>query len=227
MDKKSKLIIVVLIVIGVVFALGLGTNLIDKEGEPRTNENMTQKQKEEEDQRAVDDYDRNGWLGSMDQLMGRFSPRLDASRFRRSNEGAECKREGNILSFNSNTGCAIEILGRHPQQDDCDDKYESTTLKLAEGTAATRAAAARIKMKPVLVQTQPFNRVKPELAVVKPTLTVAYKPTGESGYEPVKKRRDEFRLVVLKQGGTLKLNCSGCGNNQPVEVNLAIRESCD
>lgn len=226
MDKKSKLIIVVLIVIGVVFALGLGTNLIDKEGEPRTNENMTQKQKEEEEQRAVDDYDRKGWMGSMDNLLGRFSPRLDASRFRRSNEGAECKREGNILSFNSNTGCAIKILERD-RESDCDDKYESTTLKLAEGTAATRAAAARIKMKPVLMQTQPFNRVKPELAVVKPTLTVVYKPTGESGYEPVKKRHDEFRLVVLARGGDLKLGCTGCGTNQPVEVNLAIRESCD
>ena len=226
MDKKSKLIIVVLIVIGVVFALGLGTNLIDKEGEPRTNENMTQKQKEEEDQRAVDDYDRNGWLGSMDQLMGRFSPRLDASRFRRSNEGAECKREGNILSFNSNTGCAIDILGRNPQPDGCDDKYESTTLKLAEAGAATRAAAARIKLNPALMQPQQLSRHKAKIAINQPKLRVEYR-SGNEGFKQVEERDGEFRLVVLKQGGTLKLNCSGCGNNQPVEVNLAIRESCD
>jgi hypothetical protein len=226
MDKKSKLIIVVLILIGVVFVLGLGTNLIDKEGEPRTNENMTPKEKEEEDQRAVDDYDRNGWLGSMDQLMGRFSPRLDASRFRRSNEGAECKRKDGVLTFNSNTGCAIKILGRNMQQDGCDDEYESTTLKLAEAGAATRAAAARIKLNPALMQHQQLSRHKVELAANQPKLGVKYR-SGNEGYKQVEERDGEFRLVVLKQGGTLKLNCSGCGNNQPVEVNLAIRESCD
>ena len=222
MDKKSKLIIVVLIVIGVVFVLGLGTNLVPKKGGPEGGKKADKEQQE----KSVEEYDRNGWLGSMDQLVGRFSPRLDASRFRRSNEGAECKREGNILSFNSNTGCAIDILGRNPQPDGCDDKYESTTLKLAEAGAATRAAAARIKLNPALMQPQQLSRHKAKIAINQPKLRVEYR-SGNEGFKQVEERDGEFRLVVLKQGGTLKLNCSGCGNNQPVEVNLAIRESCD
>jgi len=222
MDKKSKLIIVVLIVIGVVFVLGLGTNLVPKKGGPEGGKKADKEQQE----KSVEEYDRNGWLGSMDQLVGRFSPRLDASRFRRSNEGAECKREGNILSFNSNTGCAIDILGRKPQPDGCDDKYESTTLKLAEAGAATRAAAARIKLNPALMQPQQLSRHKAKIAVNQLQLRVKYR-SGNEGFKQVEEREGEFRLVVLKQGGTLKLNCSGCGNNQPVEVNLAIRESCD
>ena len=226
MDKKSKLIVVVLIVIGVVFALGLGTNLRDKDGEPKTNPNMTKKEKEAEEKRAVDDYDRKGWMGSMDNLLGRFSPRLDASRFRPPDEGVECKRKDGVLTFNSNTGCMIKILGRDPEKDGCDDKYESATLKLVTADAATSAAAARIKLNPALMQPHQLSRLKAKIAVNQPKLTVEYKQ-GDEGYKPVEERDGEFRLVVLKQGGTLKLSCSGCANNQPVEVNLATRESCD
>lgn len=217
---KGKVVIVVLILLGVLFAFGLGANLMPKEGEPEGGKNAD----EEQQKKSVEGYDKNGWIGSMDKLMGRFSPRLDASRLQRSNDGVECKRKDNVLTFNSNTGCAIKIRSRLPG---CDDDYESTTLKLAEGGAATRAAAARMKMNPALMQAQQRSRLKPQLAVITPKLVVKYRPGGESGYKSVEERRGEFRLVVLEKGGDLKLSCTGCGNNQPVEVSLETRNSCD
>jgi len=230
MDKKSKVIIGALIVIGVVFAVGLGTNLLNKEGEG------TGKKED------VDKYKREGWIGSMDNMLGRFSPRLDVRRLlplpdcdprsglRPPNcrdapaDFIECSRNGNVLTFTGNAECGINIRPRLPG---CDNDYQSTTLKLAKGAAATRAAAARIKMKPVLMQAQPFSRDKPELAAITPKLTVKYQPNGKTEEKVNLQGEKEIRLVVLEQGGTLKLSCTGCSKNQPVEVILATRESCD
>lgn len=230
MDKKSKVIIVALIGLGVAFALGLGTNLLRDEG---TNE---EKEKEK--------Y-RKGLVRSMDDLLGRFSPRLDASRLlplpdceivpklqppdclNVPSDVIECGRNDNVLTLTSNVKCAINIRPRLP---DCDDDYESTTLKLAEGAATTRAAAARIKMNPALIQAQPFSRLKmKQPAISLPKLVVWYKPEGKPDKRRIdeEEKGDEFRLVVLKQGGTLTLECKSCSKTQPVNVILATRESCD
>jgi len=220
MDKQSKVVIVALVVLGVVFALGLGTNLMPKKGEPEGGKKADKEQQE----KSVDGYDRNGWLGSMDKLIGRFSPRLDVRRLQGPAPGAQCRLNNNVLElFARNADCVLTI---RPRLRDCDDDYESMTLMLAKQATATRDAAARIKMNPALMQAQPLSRLKMRPAVILPTLVAMYQPKGKS-IAAVKKRDQEFRLVVLEQGGTLTLKCTNCSKDQPVKVSLATRKSCE
>jgi len=220
MDKKSKVVIVVLIVIGVVFAFGLGTNLLPKEGEPEGGK-KADKQKQK---KSVEGYDKKGWIGSMDKFMGRFSPRLDVRRLQGPKPGSQCRLDKGVLElFANNTDCVLNI---GPRRRDCDDDYESMTLTLVKDATATRDAAARIKINPALIQAQRLNRYKLKMAAIAPKL-VKYQPAGESKFEPVDERDGEFRLVVLKQGGTLKFECTSCSKNRPVTLFFATRESCD
>ena len=220
MDKKSKVVIVVLVLIGVVFAFGLGTNLLPKQGEPEGGKKADKQQQKQ----SVEAYNKNGWIGSMDKLMSRFSPQLDVRRLQGPKPGVPCSMDKDVLElFANNAGCQLTIL---PRLRRCDDDYESVTLTLVKDATATRDAAARFKLNPALMQAQHLKRYKLKMATIPPKL-VMYQPAGESKFEPVEERDGEFRLVVLKQGGTLKFECTSCSRNRPVTLFFATRESCD
>lgn len=199
---KGKVVIVALIVLGLLFVLGLGTNLVPKKGEKKD----------------PDEYDRSGWTGSVDKLLGRFSPRLDRRRLQRPDAGVECRRNEDILEFTGNAACALAIK---PLLPGCDDDYQSTTLTLAKGGPATRDVRMKLKMKPAIsIQARP-------LSLAGPKLKVTYQPDGKSAETVDLQGNDEIRLVVLKNGGTLTLKCTtGCSESQPVKVILESRASC-
>ncbi|MEA2080449.1 MAG: hypothetical protein U9P00_11440, partial [Pseudomonadota bacterium] len=101
---KGKVVIVALVVIGLLFAFGLGTNLMPKKGEPEGGK----KADTEQQKKSVDGYDRNGWIGSMDTLMGRFSPRLDVRRLQGPAPGGQCRLDKDVLElFTNNANCVL------------------------------------------------------------------------------------------------------------------------
>lgn len=135
MDKKSKVIVVALIVTGVVFAFGLGSTLVPKKDEDK----------------GPGGY-QSGWLKGMDNLLGRFSPQLDRGRLPLD---TACKEQpgkpDSAYKLTSNTACNIDISG-------AGDDYQTATLLVSnatnilvpcpeqESSATERGMLARIKI---------------------------------------------------------------------------------
>jgi hypothetical protein len=220
MDKKGKVIIVTLIAIGLGAALALGTNLLPKRGEPERGKGGD----EEALKSSVERYGRSGWIGSLDGLLGRFSPELDARRLRGPTAGNACALEKDLLQvYASDASC---LLGIRPQLPDCDDDYESLSMQLLAKSTATRNTPVRINVNPGLTHTQPHDRLRPHLAGVRPQdVLVKYQPVDEPA-ALVRQQEDKFRLIVLDQGGTLTVECRSCSKSRPLRLILSTRESC-
>jgi hypothetical protein len=203
---KGKVVIVALVVIGLLFAFGLGTNLMPKEDEDK----------------GPGGY-QSGWLEGMDRLMGRFSPRLDRGRLQP--DRACNKQKGGGYKFTSNTACNIGIASL---AEDAKDDYQTATLLVSnaanisvpcpeQGASATeRGMLARIKVKPMVMQAKPPVVAFPAGA----TLTVVYTPKGKNPEKPACPGKDEVRLVALKEGGSLRLQCNGCSTSRFVKVDF-------
>lgn len=205
MDKKSKVIVVALIVTGVVFAFGLGSTLVPKKDEDK----------------GPGGY-QSGWLKGMDNLLGRFSPQLDRGRLPLD---TACKEQpgkpDSAYKLTSNTACNIDISG-------AGDDYQTATLLVSnatnilvpcpeqESSATERGMLARIKIKPMVMQVKPPVVALPAGA----TLKVIYTPQGKTPQKPECTGKDEVRLVVLKEGGSLKLQCTGCSTSRFVKVDF-------
>ena len=203
MDKKSKLIIVALVVVGLLFGLGLGSMRLPKKDEDK----------------GPGGY-QSGWLEGIDYLMGRFSPPLDKGRL----GPAECdKPQDGGYKLTGNTPCNIVIAG-------AEDDYQTATLLVSnaanisvpcppkQGDQTTeRGMLARIKVKPIAMQAKPPVMALPAGT----TLSVVYTPDGEDSEEgPMCPGKDEVRLVVLKEGGSLRLQCNGCSTTRFVNVDF-------
>ncbi len=185
MDKKAKIVIVVLVVIGLLFAFGLVTNLAPKKGEKQGPAN----------------YDTSGWVSSVDSLMSYFSPKLDKKRLQMD---AACKVAGTGYTFINDNKCTINIK---KLPDDADDDIQTATLKLEKGVNVKVPCAE--DEKPIIVP-----------GTIGPTFMVSYTPRGENRSAPGCAGKDEVRLVVQKEGGTLELQCQGCNTQRTLQVTL-------
>jgi len=200
---KGKVVIVTLIVLGLLFALGLGSMRLPKKDEDK----------------GPGGY-QSGWLKGIDFRMGRFSPRLDNGRLE---PDAACNRQQDGgYKLTANTPCNIVIAGAK-------DDYQTATLLVSnaanisipcppqQGTSPTeRGMLARIKLKPIAMQAKPPVVALPTGA----TPEVVYTPKGEDRQEAKCPGKDEVRLVVLKEGGSLRLQCNGCSTSRFVNVDF-------
>jgi hypothetical protein len=199
MDRQSKVVIVVLVVLGVICAISLGSGLIPKQGEDQ----------------GPGRY-HSGWLEQVDGLVGRFSPPLDLRRLK---PNVNCKRKGGGYTFSSEVPCIITV-------GNAKDDYETATLQISNAadirvpcppqaeSAKERGLPERLQIKPaILAQTKPMV-AHPVGAV----FNVIYTPWGESEEKPTCQGKSAVRLVVQKAGGTLSLKCSGCGAGRVVKA---------
>lgn len=199
MDKQSKIVIVVLIVVGLLFAISLGSSLVPKQGEDQ----------------GPGQY-QSGWLERMDSLLGRFSPPLDRGRLK---PLGACRQKDGRYEFSSDAQCDIDIASAK-------DDYETATLMISNAARvlipcppkpeapAGRGVPGRLTIKPaVLMQARPFvaHQAGTKFSVV-------YKPQGENTEPPVCQGKNEVRLVVRKAGGVLSLTCSGCSTSRVVKA---------
>lgn len=207
MDRKSKLVIVGLIVVAVLFFIGLGAGLaLNDGGEPEPSE-----------------YKPDAWIDVMAGLLAPFGPVLDVNRLE-----SNCQRSAKtFLLTKTSSSCKIRIPP-------ADERYRKATLRVNEGVelrvavfeekkpTATRGTVMQLQAVPTF-KLQLKNQVKVQPKASKVKLTVKYIPEGES--ERVVSRwvsPDPFRLTVLELGGVLKLDCADCtvGGGRTVKVVL-------
>ena len=211
MDTKSKVVIAVLVVLGVLFISGLGTNLVfSKKVEGRDV-----------------DY-RPAWLRTLGRLTEGFSPRLDGSRLR---AGPGCRQKNDGFEFSGDGKCNITITAL---PENSDDDYQTATLRVSNAvtvnvpcpddqeTATTRGAAfsTRLKVIPTVLM-KPAHPMASSVSAA--TISVVYTPTGKTMESPrctANDPKDEVRLVTRKAGGILMLECRGCSANRKVQVDF-------
>lgn len=190
---KGKVVIVTLIVLGVLFAFGLGSTLVPKKDEDK----------------GPGGY-QSGWLEGMDNLMGRFSPRLDRGRLQ---PDTACKKQPDGgYELTSNTACNILIA------ENAKDDYQTATLLVSN------AANILVPCPPKqgASATERGMQAKPPFVAFPTgaTLTVVYTPKGKDPEKPACPGKDEVRLVALKEGGSLKLRCNGCSTSRFVKIDF-------
>ncbi len=195
MDNKSKLVIIGLVVVAVLFFIGLGTGLALNDGaKPEPSE-----------------YKPDAWVNVMAGLLAPFGPSLDVNRLQ-----SNCQRsEKTFLLTKASPSCEITIPP-------ADERYRKATLRVNEGvelfvavfeqkkSTATRGAVMQLQAVPTL-KLQLKNQVKVQPKPSKLKLTLKYVPTGESEGKVARwVSPDPFRLTVLADGGVLKLDCADC-----------------
>jgi hypothetical protein len=212
MDKQGKVVIGVLVLIGVVFAMSLGTNLLPKPG--------------------VDQIDRRGWLASLDNLTARFREKITSIRLR---PAADCKQLNGGYEFNRDA-MECDVRGASAVQGDyqtgtlvvsnaasvwipCENEQENTTSR---GTAP---GLRQLKVTPMQVIRPRPDRIDAGGSATGPnntptgaSLEVVYTPEGEDSPQAKCQGENEIRLVVLKAGGRLSMRCTGCSGSQVVQV---------
>ncbi len=212
MDKRGKLVIVVLLLLGLVFAISLGTHLIPKDNDEQ--------------------IDGSGWLQRLDDLAAPFRHPLDPSRLR---PGADCRQQNGGYAFNREAmACDIRIAGA------MQDKYQTATLVVTNAatirlpcgqkpdSTATRGTASALR--PSALRPVEGIRLRPDrisaggaaaghdTTPTSASMEVIYTPAGEDPPLAVCAGEPEIRLVVLKAGGRLSLRCTGCSASQVVQV---------
>lgn len=217
MDKQTKLVIVGLVILALLFVLGLGTALIPKQ-----------------DGQQAEESARKGWIRSLDGLTAGFKPSLDRSRL---TPAAACRQKAGGFEFNRDgMQCDIAI-------GPAGDRYQSGTLVISNaarilvpcskendtGTTSSRGVVPeRLSARPPGIRPrpgQPTTGTAPsggQGAPVSTSLDVIYTPQGEDSRKAdcVADRNNEVRLVVLRAGGMLRLRCDHCSDSQVVRVGL-------
>ncbi len=212
MDKRGKVVIAVLVVVGLVFAMSLGTNLL-----PRPD---------------GDQIDRHGWLSSLDDVAGRFRAKLASARLR---PGVDCRQQNGGFEFNRDAmECDVRIAS------EVRDDYQTGTLVVSNAASvllpcedtqentATRGTASGLReltVKPMQVIRPRPDRIDaggsatvPSDTPTSASIEIVYTPEGEDSPLAACKGENEIRLVVLKAGGRLSMRCRGCSASQVVQV---------
>jgi hypothetical protein len=211
MEKRGKVVMVVLVIVGLVFAMGLGMNLLPKP--------------------ADDQIDRGGWLASLDNLTARFRKNISSTRLR---PGSDCRQQNGGYEFNRDAmECDIRIAsalqGDHQTGTlvisnaasvwlPCEIKQESTASRGAPGLR-------QLTVKPMpVIRPRPDrsdaggSATGPNNTSTGVSLEVVYTPEGEDSPQAKCQGENEIRLVVLKAGGRLSMRCTGCSGSQVVQV---------
>jgi len=217
--KQNKLVIVVLVVIALLFVLGLSSGVFrDKD-----NQDGELSMSKAKNQNA-------GWMAWLDGAMEPFRSGLDRRRlsmrpdcqigdqtYRLTEQKKECdifiaaKNGADVQkAVLSVKGGQVKVLVPYPDDEPCAKATRGVRLPLSK-VKTSKAVAGFVRIKPG--NTQGGASQQPvELSVIYP----ADQDEAEARCEVA----GDVDLMVLAQGGTLKLKCKGCENNRTVTVTL-------
>lgn len=223
--KKNKLVIIVLVIIAVLFVLGLGSDFFRSEEDGDGKPPMSK----------VEKYKKR-WLGTLDNVMASFQDDLESSRL---DPKEQCQTGDNTFKLTKNPNrCTIAIARRngadaqkavlsvnpanvkvwipYPKGEPCPTATRGARVKMGK-FKQSKAAIGIAKIKP--------GKIKPGQAQGGTSqqslrLDFIYTPAGETPQTPRCEAAGGVKLVVLENGGTLKLACPKCDNNRSVTVTL-------
>jgi hypothetical protein len=217
--KENKPFIGVLVLIGVLFVLGLGSGMFRDKEENDGELNM----------RKVEEL-KNRWIGSLNNMMASFRKPLDLDRIE---IRPYCQINDGIFRLTDNQPCSIVIAskgGADLEKAVLSVQEKNVKIRVPypndesspEITGNSRISPAKLKPSKVITD---IERIKPGMGhpgvfQQPPELSVVYTPFGveekKGKWEVIK----DVDLIILKEGGTLKLQCKGCSDTQTVTAVL-------
>lgn len=229
--KQNKLVIVVLVVIGVLFVVGLSSGLFRKKEPDHDKLTMSK----------AESY-KNKWVATLDTKMSSFSDPLDKRRLPNKAKcpqppgpdlGIVLGKDGSI-KLDNGLECSIKIAASKDGEDiekaTLTVENNAATLKVAypgtEACTTDRGIGVSLKKKIVTPKVgvnigkikQP--NVKKNLSRPQFELIVAYIPEESEEMNEVYCRAvKEVKLSVLEKGGKILMKCVGCDRQK----NKAIR----
>ncbi len=219
--KQNKLVIAVLVIIAVLFVLGLSSGVFrDKDD------------KDDELSMSKAEELKNGWLSSLDGAMAPFSHALDG---RRLTPRAQCRIGDKTYKLTAERDECDIIIAKKDGAD-----VEKAVLSVKPGNVkvmvpypddepcprATRGSSILFRKKPHFKAISGISEIKPGRAPSGASqqplsLSVIYIPAGGDEKETkLCEVTGDVNLMVLDKGGTLRLECEGCGSEQSVTVKL-------
>jgi hypothetical protein len=229
MKTSSKIVLIILALLAVAFAAGVGGSLM------RGSEDEKKKLTQKEQQDLMD-----GWVGSLGRSLDFLSPSLDISRLR---PPAPCRKGQKSFRLTNDTACLVRISEKEGGLWDWID-FEKMSLRPAsarmslqmcrcEEDDGTRSRGAGLRVRPKKLVTLsdrlkiPANVATAVIVQGGPQLEVSYFPQGEAVSSDCRGNEalvcevvTTASLVVLDEGGTLRLACDGCSEAKPAEVRL-------
>lgn len=227
--KQNKLVIVVLVIIAVLFVLGLSSDFF--RGDDKDDDKSISKVEKFKDR----------WLGALDQAMAPFQDTLDS---RRLDPKEQCQIDDNTFKLTKNRKrCTIAIARRdgaaaqkavlsvkpgnvkvwipYPKDEPCPTATRGSRVTLGK-FKPSKATIGIAKIKPF--KTKP-GKIKPGQAQGGASqkslrLDFIYTPADEDPQKARCEASGEVKLMVLEEGGTLKLECRGCDDNKSITVAL-------
>jgi|GEM_PF-5029903 len=230
--RSNKIVIVILVLLAAAFVAGVGTPYLtgSKDGE----QDMTEDEAVEAARGLMDQ-----WVGSLGRSLDFLSPALDVKRL---TPPAPCRSGQKTFRLTGDTPCLVRISKRDKGFWDWTDfekavlRAESAGLSLQVCRCETSGAAARgpgvrVTPKKLLKVSDRFKfptHVGADIAVQgRPELEVSYFPKGKTvtagcggGKVQVCEVVDAASLVVLDDGGIIRLACDGCTPTTPAVVGI-------
>jgi hypothetical protein len=223
--KQNKLVIVVLVIITVLFILGLSSDFFRGDDDKDDDKSISKVEKF-----------KDRWLGALDDMMAPFQDSLDS---RRLDPKEQCQIDDNTFKLTKNRKkCTIAIARRdgaaaqkavlsvkpgnvkvwipYPKDEPCPTATRGSLITLGK-FKQSKATIGFAKIKP--------GKIKPGQAQGGTSqqslrLDFIYTPAGEDPQKARCEAAGEVKLMVLENGGTLNLVCTGCDNNRSVTVAL-------
>jgi len=223
--KQNKLVIVVLVVIALLFVLGLSAGVFrDKDNQ---DDELSMSKAENQN---------TGWMAWLDGAMEPFRKGLDRRRlsmrpdcqigdqtYKLTGQKQECDifiaaKEGAAVekAVLSVQGGQVKVMVPYPDDEPC-----------AKATRGVRQPLSKVNKSKAIAN---FARIKPG-NIIKPgntpggtfqqplELSVIY-PADQDEAQARCEVTGDVDLMVLAQGGTLRLKCKGCDKNRSVSVTL-------
>jgi len=211
--KQNKLVIVVLVIITVLFILGLSSDFFRGDDDKDDDKSISKVEKF-----------KDRWLGALDDMMAPFQDSLDShNTFKLTKNRKKCtiaiaRRDGAaaqkaVLSVKPGN---VKVWIPYPKDEPCPTATRGSLITLGK-FKQSKATIGFAKIKP--------GKIKPGQAQGGTSqqslrLDFIYTPAGEDPQKARCEAAGEVKLMVLENGGTLNLVCTGCDNNRSVTVAL-------
>lgn len=234
MMTSNKIVLILLVLLAVAFAVCVGTPLLTG-SKDNTNKEMTQDEAIDRAKTLM-----NGWVGSLGKSFDFLSPALDVKRLA---PPAPCRKGEKGFRLTNDTPCFVRISEKDEGIWDWTD-FQKMVLKAdSAGTrvqvcrcekddgATARGAGLRVNPGKLLKVSERLkfpSRIGGGVVLQRgPDLEISYFPAGEpvisecgSGKILVCEVVDAASLVVLDEGGTVRLACDGCTPAKPAAVRI-------
>ena len=226
--KSQKFALLALAVLVVAFIIGTGTPLL-RDSEDRDRELTEEEAMTEADALA------DSWVSSLEDFLDFLSPGLNSSRLK---PASSCRFGEKTFRLIDSGPCLIQISKKAGGAWDWRDfekavlKPENANVKLKvcycekEGGSSRRGMGRGSTVKKTLKVSDririPHNIGIGVVVQQRAELRVSYFPNGETVSASCDKCEDveEVSLVVLDDGGTIRLACEGCSSEKPGIVML-------